>query len=120
TIYGIWFVVSQGLSATAFVTLLAMNMRDKKPFSDVVTPGLTRDLGNVMLTFTMFWAYISLSQWLIIYSGNLPEETSYYLNRGLGPTSPSTTGFYWFLATLIVFGQFFVPFLALLSGRTKR
>jgi len=54
-----------------------------KPYSDVVTEGYTRDIGNVLLTFTMFWAYFSLSQWLIIYSGNLPEETTYYLNRGL-------------------------------------
>src|SRR5258708_28071601 len=66
----------------------------------------------------MFWAYFSLSQWLIIYSGNLPEETTYYLNRGMNPKTGQTV--YWWLATIILLGQFFIPFLCLLSGKTKR
>ena len=118
TIFGIWFVVGMGLSATAFTALLTTKWSGIKPYSNVVTEGFTRDIGNVLLAFTMFWAYFSLSQWLIIYSGNLPEETAYYLRRGLSPKLGYTV--YWFLATIILFGQFFIPFLCLLSGKTKR
>ncbi len=112
TIYGIWFAIGQALSATAFVTILVTSWIRHKPYSEVVTPRLTRDLGNLLLTLTLLWGYTSLSQWLIIYSGNLPEEITYYLNR--------LQGAWWTLGTVIVFGQFFVPFLALLSGNTKR
>jgi hypothetical protein len=118
TIFGIWFVVGMGLSASSFTAILATTWSKHKPYSDVVTEGFTRDIGNVMLTFTMFWGYFSLSQWLIIYSGNLPEETSYYLRRGLDPKHGATA--YWILATVILFGQFFIPFLSLLSGNAKR
>src|SRR5262249_28506847 len=55
---------------------------------------------------------------LIIYSGNLPEEAAYYLRRGLSPKTGYTV--YWILATVILFGQFFAPFLCLLSGKAKR
>ena len=118
TIWGIWWTVVCGLSATAFVICMMSLVMGAKPFSDIATPGLFRDLGNVLLTFTMFWGYISLSQWLIIYSGNLPEEISFYIQRGIGALAP--LGLWWLLGVAIVFGQFFIPFLMLLSGRTKR
>ena len=118
TIWGIWWAVCCGLAGSAFVVFVLSRLVGVKPYSDIVTPGLFRDLGNILLTFTMFWAYISLSQWLIIYSGNLPEEITYYIQRGLGAVTGA--GFWWILGVFIVFGQFFIPFLLLLSGRTKR
>jgi len=60
----------------------------------------------------MFWGYFSLSQFLIIYSGNLPEEITYFLSR--------MTGFWEGLGTFLTLGAFFIPFLCLLSGKTKR
>ena len=118
TIWGIWWMVCCGLTASAFVVFVLSLLTNVKPYTDVITPGLFRDLGNILLAFTMFWGYISLSQWLIIYSGNLPEEIGFYIQRGLGANAP--VGGWWLLGVLIVFGQFFVPFLLLLSGRTKR
>lgn len=118
TMYGIWFVVGQGLCATAFTGILVWNWAGTKPFSNVISEGATRDVGNVLLTFTMFWGYISISQFLIIYSGNLPEETTYYLRRGLDPHHGPTI--WWTIGSIITYGQFFLPFLLLLSGKTKR
>jgi hypothetical protein len=118
TIFGIWFVVGQGRSATAFTAILIWKWAGTKPYSDMVSEGVTRDIGNVLLTFTMFWGYISISQFLIIYSGNLGEETSYYLRRGLDPKHGASI--YWAIGSIITFGQFFVPFVMLLSGKTKR
>src|SRR5262245_56885560 len=93
-------------------TIIATSLKDKKPFSDVITPVVTRDLGNVMLAFTMFWGYFSLSQFLIIYSGNLPEETSYFMVR--------MQATWLIIGTILVCGEFFAPFVFLLSGKAKR
>src|SRR5262249_52838749 len=68
--------------------------------------------GNLLLTCTMLWAYLTLSQFLIQWTGNLPEEIVYYKTR----TAPVWSE----IGTLIVVGSFFLPFLLLLSGRTKR
>lgn len=112
TVYGAWFVAAMGLAASSFVALLVTAQVNRKPYSDVVTPQLTRDIGNLMLTFTLLWAYLSLSQFLIIWAGNLPEEITYYKRR-LSPGWNEMGSF------LIAF-QFLVPFIALLSGNTKR
>jgi hypothetical protein len=70
------------------------------------------DLGNLMLAFVMLWAYISISQFLIIWSGNLPEEIPWYLHRLHG-------GWQWLGLILVIF-HFAVPFVLLLARRTKR
>jgi hypothetical protein len=77
-----------------------------------VTPALTKDLGNMMLGFTMLWAYFSLSQFLIYWSGNLPEYITFYVNRFRGA---------WvYVGGFLILAQFFGPFLALIAGKTKR
>jgi len=112
TIFGVWFVAGQALMTTAFAIVVLLLRRRTAPFDGVVNEGLLRDLGNLLLAFTMFWAYITLSQYLIIWSGNLPEEITYYLNR----TQPGWD----LMGAGLVVGQFFLPFVALLSSRTKR
>jgi amino acid permease len=78
----------------------------------VLTPKLMRDLGNMTFAFVILWAYTSISQYLIIWSANLPEEIVYYVKRNQG-------GWQYLSAGLIVL-QFFLPFLILLSSRVKR
>jgi hypothetical protein len=112
TIYGLIFIVTQGLSAMAFVTILAMLFAKRKPLSNIVTPLLFNDYGNLLLTFTMLWAYLSFSQYLIIWSGNLQDEIPWYVSRATG-------GWAWVAMALIVF-HFAVPFLLLLSRFVKR
>jgi hypothetical protein len=112
TIFGALFLASQALSAVSFATFLIVRFWARRPFSEIVTQQLTRDLGNMMFMLTLFWTYISLSQFLIIWSGNLPEETPYYVIR-------NSNGWLWVGVSNILLG-FFTPFLILLSGRTKR
>lgn len=112
TIYGAWHMATQVLMTIAFGTFLMLSLRDKKPFADIVQPGLTKDLGNMMLGFTMVYAYFTLSQFLIIWSANLPEEIWFFVHRFEGPLV--------ILGALIVICQFLVPFISLLSGKTKR
>ncbi|HWP59566.1 MAG TPA: hypothetical protein VNL14_16860 [Candidatus Acidoferrales bacterium] len=112
TIYGVIFMGGQVLSAFAFVIIVAALLWRHKPAADVMRPEHFHDLGNLLLAFVMLWAYFAFSQYLIIWSGNLPEEISWYLRRLTG-------GWEWVGAALIGF-HFFVPFLLLLSRATKR
>jgi hypothetical protein len=114
TIYGFWFLASSGLTALAMITLFTclLTLGKVAPFTTLITRQVTRDLGNLLLTLTMVWAYFALSQFLITWSGNLPTEITYYVKRNSGLMA-------WVSAVLVI-GQFFLPFLLLLSGRTKR
>jgi hypothetical protein len=112
TIYGMLFIVGQTLAALAFVIPVAGLLSESPPVSEVLNAGVFQDLGNLLLTFVMLWAYISFSQFLIIWSGNLPEEIPWYLHRG-------TNGWQWVAAFLALF-HFAVPFLLLLGRGIKR
>lgn len=112
TMYGAWNITKNILAALSLFTILVLANRDRKPFSDIVTPELTRDLGNFTLGWVMFWGYTSLDQFLIIWSGNLPDEILFYTSRFEGGLV--------YVGALIVAFQFFAPFLALITGRTKR
>ena len=110
TIYGAIFAVGQVLAALAAGTILVI-LLDRRTGSTV--PAAWRhDLGNLLLAFTCLWAYTSFSQFLIIWSGNIPEETPWYLRRG-------TNGWQAVSVFLILF-HFFVPLAILLSRRAKR
>jgi hypothetical protein len=112
TIWGVLFMVGSGAAALSFAVMLLGANHDRKPFAEVMSPALTRDLGNLLFVFTMLWGYVHLSQYLIIWSGNLPEFTTYFFYRSQG-------GWNMVGAALIV-GQFFFPFIALLVPRVKR
>ncbi len=112
TIYGVLFVIGQALSTLCFAVLVASRIARFEPFSRWIGPAHFHDLGNLILAFVMLWAYVSFSQFLIIWSGNLPEETPWYLNR---------LGHGWqALALFLVVCHFAVPFVVLLTRRSKR
>ena len=112
TVYGMIFVVTQLLSAMSLAIIACLVLGRSKPISDWLTPTALNDLGNFLLTFTMLWAYLSFSQFLIMWSGNLPEEIIWYKARATGSWA-------WIAVLLIVF-HFAVPFLLLLSRFVKR
>lgn len=112
TIYGALFVVSQALTTFAFVITIMTLLAERSEIAEVATPDLFNDLGNLLLAFIMLWGYMSFSQFLIIWSGNLPEEVVWYLHRSAG-------GWVWVAVILFVF-HFAFPFLLLLSRNTKR
>lgn len=112
SIYGVVFLVGQALLALAFITRVAIRLRNHPPIQAILGPDRLHDLGNLLLAFVMFWAYVAFSQYLIIWSGNLPEENHWYLHRmhgGWGVMAFTLVGFH-----------FVVPFLLLLSRTTKR
>ena len=112
TIYGMMIITGQALSAFAFSVIGLRLLGSSKPLSDVLTTRHFHHLGNLLLAFTILWAYMAFSQYLIIWSGNLPEENFWYIHR-LNPGWSS-------IGLLLVIGHFFIPFLVLLSRRAKR
>ena len=79
--------------------------------------GLYVAMGTLFFAFTVFYAYVTFSQYFIIWNANMPEETFWYYVREFGPDGKRST---WFLVSLvIIFGHFFLPFLVLLRIDTK-
>ena len=112
TIYGVLIMGGQGLSALAFLIVALVWLSRRPPLDRIVAPAHFHDLGNLMLAFVMLWAYFSFSQYLIIWSGNLPVEIAWYMHR-------LKTGWRFVGISLIVF-HFAVPFVLLLSRAVKR
>jgi hypothetical protein len=112
TIYGAILLVGQVLQTIAFCIALVYLLSDREPLSRVIEPPLYHDLGNLMLAFTVLWAYTSFSQFLIIWWGNIPEETPWYLRRSHGGWQ--------FVSVALVLFHFAVPFFILLSRYVKR
>jgi hypothetical protein len=120
TMYGTWSVVSACLGALALSTLIFCVNAHRMPYKTVMRPDLTKDLGNMLFVLTMLWGYTSLSQFLIIWNGNLPETAAYYHARSSN-VEPMTSNFTWGAVGLIgIIGQFFIPFFALITPRTKK
>ena len=112
TIYGILFIGGQGLSAMAFTIAVVVLLARVEPMSKVIGPNHLHDMGKLLLAFVMLWAYFNFSQFLIIWSGNLPEEIPWYLTRMKG-------GWGW-VSVLLIVGHFGLPYLLLLNRDLKR
>ena len=112
TIYGAMFLVGQLLETIAFIIAVLVLLSRRAPFREILTTQHFHDFGNLMLAFTCLWAYLSFSQFLIIWAGNLPEEIPWYMRRLFGGWGV--------VAVLLVVFHFFVPFLILLQRFVKR
>ncbi|HKP12167.1 MAG TPA: hypothetical protein VJZ91_08665 [Blastocatellia bacterium] len=112
TIWGVIFIGGQLLSAMAFCIIVLSVLSNDGPMSGFLKPAHFHDMGKLMLAFLLLWAYFSVSQLIIIWSGNIPEEAKWYTRR-LG-TSWKILG-----VVLVVF-HFAIPYLMLLSRDLKR
>lgn len=112
TIWGMLYAGGQGLSAFAFGIIVLLMLAQAAPLNRVLTRHHFHDLGKLMFAFLMLWAYLSFSQFLIIWSANLPEEIPHYLNRW-------ENSWRW-LTVFVVVGHFMIPYALLLSRDLKR
>jgi hypothetical protein len=112
TIWGLLFTAGWGLSFFCFAVAIWAVLSDKAPMNRILGKRHFHDVGKLMLALVMVWAYFNFSQFLIIWSGNLPEETRWYLTRMEGAWGVIAIG-------LIVF-HFAFPYLVLLNREVKR
>ncbi|HUE54785.1 MAG TPA: hypothetical protein VMO76_03060 [Candidatus Udaeobacter sp.] len=112
TIYGFLFVVGQLISSMSLMIAIVVLLARTEPFASILQKRHLHDLGKLLLAFVMLWAYFDFSQLLIIWSGNLPEEISYYRTRLYGEWGV--------VAVIVLVFHFFVPFFLLLSQDVKR
>jgi len=106
SIYGLLWVASQALSTIALMLALLAWLAGDTPLVRGIPTAFFRDLGNLMLAMVMLWAYLSFSQYLIIFSGNTWEEATWYVNRKT-PVWAVTGG-------ILILAHFFIPFFTLL------
>lgn len=112
TMYGLWAGVSFCIGAFSLVVWIANANGDREPYKSILKPMNMRDMGNILFVLTMLWAYTGLAQYLIIWSGNLPDTSFYYVER-------SKAGWE-VVGAATIFGQFFIPFIMLLTPRNKK
>ena len=111
TIYCAIVMMGQVLSCLALVIALAVLVANHVQFERLMAPKYLRDLGNIMFTFLILWAYVQFSQFLIIWAGNLTNEIPWYLHR--------IRGGWWGVSWAVVFFHFFLP-LGLLLSRARK
>ena len=114
TAFGLIIVTGQVLTALSFAVLvlnLLPGLSLGKRWTYATTPIPYQDLGALLLTFVLGWAYLAYFQFLIIWAGNLPREAGWYIER--------TTGGWLFVALFIVIFQFVIPFVILISIRAR-
>jgi len=112
TIFGVYFFAGIAMSFFALLALIVIVFQQFGVLQHSVTVEHLHALGKLTFGFVVFWAYIGFSQYMLIWYGNLPEETGWYERRQEGA---------WLWASLVLLiGHFFVPFLFLLSKHVKR
>ena len=112
TIYGFLFIAGQLISSMSLMIAVVVLLARSGPLSGVLLPRHIHDMGKLLLAFVMLWAYFQFSQLLIIWSGNQPEEITFYHSRLYSQWG--------YVAVIVLIFHFFVPFFLLLSRDLKR
>ncbi len=112
TIFGVYIFTGTFLAILSFMVLYLRGLQSKGILGASVTVEHYHDIGKLLFAFTVFWAYISGSQYFLIWYGNIPEETIWFLHRWEGS---------WKIVSLgLVVSHFTIPFFVLLFRSAKR
>jgi hypothetical protein len=111
TIYGMCFFADCAWVMLATAYVVAMILQRQRILNDVLHDNQFYYLGTLLFAFTLFHAYVHFAQYFVIWNGNLPEETFWYIQREKGS--------WWWVSMVIIFGHFLLPFFVLLPIRVK-
>lgn len=117
TMYGVWFFAGSMRAALAVTVLIVVWLASYGYLKGILNQGHRYLLGCLCLAFTIFWAYITFSQYFLIYMANIPEETFWYNIREINETGEKNS--WWWVSMGLIFGHFFGPFLFLLFYNSK-
>lgn len=112
TMFGVYFFAGNTVSCLALVILILVTLRSFGRLHVAFTEEHLHDLSKLLFAFTVFWAYISFSQYFLIWYANVPEETAWMMRRKEGPWE--------WLSWAVPIGHFIVPFLFLLPRPIRR
>jgi hypothetical protein len=112
TIFGVYYFSASVVAFFAVMPKILWALQGRGILKNAITVEHYHDLGKLLFAFLVFWAYIAFSQYMLIWYGNLPEETEWFLKR--------QTGEWTTVSLLLIFGHFVVPFLLLVSRFIKR
>jgi len=111
TMYGVYYFAGSMWLTLATVYVITMILDRQRILSDVLHEHQFYFIGTLLFAFTVFWAYVTFSQYFIIWNANMPEETFWYVIREKGS--------WFYVGLVIIFGHFFLPFLTLLRIDVK-
>jgi hypothetical protein len=117
TMYGVWFFANCVRGALCVGVVIMVWLWNRGDYKGVLNTNHLHSIGQLMLAFVVFWAYVTFSQYFLIWNANVPEETFWYNLRELN--HDGSTNQWWYVGLLILFGHFVIPFCALLSYRFK-
>jgi hypothetical protein len=117
TMYGVWFFANCVRGALSIGVIIMVWLWRRGDYKGVLNTNHFHSIGMLMLAFTVFWAYVTFSQYFLIWNANVPEETFWYNLRELN--HDGSTNQWWYVGLVILFGHFVIPFCALLSYRYK-
>lgn len=112
TMFGVYTFAGSVISWFAFGILAIAWLQKNGALKNTITTGNRHDFGKMMFGFTVFWAYVTFSQYYLIWYANIPEETAWFALRSQGGWEK--------IGVLILLGHFIVPFWVLLSRHVKR
>ncbi|MEZ4704914.1 MAG: hypothetical protein R3A11_06985 [Bdellovibrionota bacterium] len=112
TIFGVYFFSGSLVGFFAIAILISLLLRSQGILKDVISVEHYHDLGKLLFAFTCFWAFIAFSQYMLIWYGNIPEETIWYKHRWEGSWK--------YMSLFLAGGHFVLPFIALISRSAKR
>jgi hypothetical protein len=118
TMYGVWFFANCVRGALCVSVIVMVWLYSRGDYKGVLNSNHLHSIGQLMLAFTVFWAYVTFSQYFLIWNANVPEETFWYNLREMNADGTPNQWKYVGIV-LLVFGHFLVPFLYLLSYRNK-
>jgi hypothetical protein len=111
TMFGVWYFAGSMRAALATILLICVMLVKFGVFQGIFRQSHMYEIGRLMLAFTIFWAYISFSQYFLIWNANIPEETFWFVVR--------EEGNWWYVGLALVFCYSFVPFIFLLFYGNK-
>lgn len=118
TMYGVWFFAGCIRAALSAGVVIMIWLWMRGDYKGILNNNHLHSIGQLMLAFTIFWAYVTFSQYFLIWNANVPEETFWYNLREINNSDGQPNQWKW-VGMMLLFGHFFAPFLTLIHYPIK-
>lgn len=119
TIFGVYYFAGAVVGFYSLKCLLLLGSQRRGAMAQSINKHHYHDVGKMMFAFTVFWAYLAYSQYMLIWYGSIPEETGWFIFRGAS-TAEEHVNIWSYVILFMLFGHFVIPFLGFISRHVKR